>query len=92
VLTAQKFANLPRHPLTVLSSPLDAMDDPLDENIYHAHVEMPEQLDSYLMALHLRELYERYGTIQRVDQPVPNRASQLIFRGRMWLAERLRPT
>lgn len=68
VLTARKFASPPAptgYALSVIASPENGND--LDENIYHAHV-ADQQRDYYGMALHLRELFETYGTIERVAE------------------------
>lgn len=46
--------------LPVIASPEPG--ESFSENIYHAHVVTPE-LDHYSKALHLRQLFARYGTV-----------------------------
>ena len=67
VLTARKFGSPPappRYALAVIPSPESGAD--LEENIYHAHISMPAHMDYYSMALHLRELFDAHGTLERV--------------------------
>ncbi len=46
----------------VIASAVSGSD--LEENIYHAHIVMPDEIDSYSMALHLRHLFTTRGTIE----------------------------
>src|ERR1035437_393533 len=73
VLTARRFGSPPAPPgyaLTVIASPESGT--ALDENIYHAHISTPPNLDYHSMALHLRWLFEDHGTIERVaEQAAP---------------------
>jgi hypothetical protein len=94
VLSARKFGSPPAPPayaLTVIASPESGTD--LDENIYHAHISAPPNMDYYSMALHLRELFETQGMIERVAEqgapPQPgNRFLSLASRFREWLIKR----
>jgi hypothetical protein len=97
VLTARKFGSPPApapagYALTVIASPESGAD--LDENTYHAHISMPPNMDYYSMALHLRQLFEAHGTIERVAKhaappPPENRFPRLLLtRFKKWLIER----
>ena len=71
--------------LVISASPVHRQedDDELIENIFHAHVE--KQDNSYLMALHLRNLYETAGAIDPYDvgEDCPG-AENLLTRFRDW--------
>ena len=47
----------------------------LSENLYHAHVVTP-QVDYYSLALHLRQLFARYGTVRQVRNETPSELRQ----------------
>lgn len=64
-IRADKLANAPRPPsFQVTSSPVNELEP--DDNIYHAHVERPNDMSSYSMALHLRHLFTHYGDIKSI--------------------------
>jgi hypothetical protein len=80
VLTANKFRSPPArqgYALSVIASPEEG--EGLDENLYHAHVATPDNMDSYTMALHLRELFENHGSVRRVTDP-PSRQQGALRR------------
>jgi hypothetical protein len=72
--------------LSVIASPIAGKD--LDENIYHAHAVVPESLDYYFAALHLRELFETGGSIEPIEtawQPQPGRLEWIGETLKRWL-------
>lgn len=96
VLTARKFGSPPAQAgfaLSVIASPESGGE--MDENIYHAHIAIPEDMHYYTMALHLRELFETHGTIERAlepARPVKPKHRLLGFlpaKFRKWLTDRL---
>jgi hypothetical protein len=53
-------------PLSIVASPDAGFEEQLDDNEYHAHIPLPERVKEefdigYLVALHLKRLYERDG-------------------------------
>jgi hypothetical protein len=61
VLRARQFHEYKHQQLTVVPSPVIGND--FDENIYHAHVNTPSNIDSYSMALHLKQLFTDHGIV-----------------------------
>lgn len=60
-LKVERIRNAKQLLLDVIASPVESVGtDSNDENLYHAHVEIPEGSD-YFVALHLKELCERHG-------------------------------
>lgn len=57
--------------LTINASPIliKEGEDENDENIFHAHIDKPE--DGYAQALHLRNLFEHFGDVERYSEPGP---------------------
>jgi hypothetical protein len=49
----------------VVASPISEKD--LAENIYHAHIVMPDDVDHYSMALHLRNIFCSYGSVHNIE-------------------------
>ena len=65
VLPARELVNARKRPnLTVIASPIN--DEEPNDNKYHAHVCRPQNLEPYFMALHLRHLFQTYGTLKSV--------------------------
>ena len=92
VLKARQFGKPPtaqsKYALSVNASPITGSD--LDENIYHAHVSTPENVDAYSMALHLRQLFATHGMPAPVDTVRPgNRLLRCLpVWARGWLSKR----
>jgi hypothetical protein len=60
LIQSRKPPKLPLH-----SSPVK--DPEPNDNIYHSHVVKPQDLNGYLMALHLRHIFTTYGKIKKND-------------------------
>jgi hypothetical protein len=72
VLRVRQLENPPKGSLglAVIASPITGIE--VNENIYHAHVVLPQSPDHYFMALHLRNLFSTYGEMKSaepVEQP-----------------------
>jgi hypothetical protein len=79
VLRVRQLENPPKGSLglAVIASPITGID--LNENIYHAHVVLPQSPDHYFMALHLRNLFSTYGEIKPAEMVGPPQSRFLRF-------------
>jgi hypothetical protein len=62
LIQARKDPKLPVH-----ASPVE--EPAPKDNDYHAHVVRPENLEPYMMALHLKHIFTSYGKVHSVDAP-----------------------
>lgn len=76
-----EFPNLPIH-----ASPLpsDGVDE-LTENIYHAHIMRPGEIDDYYTALHVREIFLRHNHFEAVRGAEPGEPRALYSRVCDWI-------
>jgi hypothetical protein len=91
VLRAKVLADPPlgNHQMLVIASPITG--DDLAENVYHAHVLLPDAETWYQNALHLRHLFTSQGTVERVRSTAgPGRVATLLVNFMNWLPEKLR--
>lgn len=67
VLRARELINARVDPkLPVIASPV--LDAEPDDNKYHAHVRRPQDMQPRYMALHLRDLFGRFGKLESVSK------------------------
>lgn len=64
-LRAKFFTKPPQGDTVWPLSPSPIPGEGLDDNIYHAHITLPEGVSSYTSALQLRELFAQYGDVRR---------------------------
>jgi hypothetical protein len=62
-----------QYKFTVTASPQHGPD--LEENIYHAHSKLPEGVNSYTIALHLRHIFTKNGRIESHQKNVAGQSS-----------------
>jgi hypothetical protein len=73
-----------RRPESVVASPETG--EGLEENVYHAHALMPEGLDYYSMALHMRELFTTHGKVHRAHSPDSPAVQRTPLKSRLAMA------
>ena len=61
-IQAKKLLENNRLPLQIIPSPDVGTD--LEENVYHSHAQPLKVTESYFVALHLRDLFERHGRFE----------------------------
>lgn len=83
VITAGKLEKPPAPHRSHAVIPSPEVGDELNENVYHAHITTPPDLDAYSMALHLRELFVAYGSITRIE-PEKAKGEALKMNLRQW--------
>ena len=64
IVPARELVQARKEPkLPVIASPVT--DPEPNDNIYHAHVVRPAELNTYQMALHLRHIFTTYGRMEQ---------------------------
>jgi hypothetical protein len=93
VVSAKDLNSPGRGPsLAVHPSPVEQEnEDPLSENIYHAHILRPGGYGSYEMAMHLKTIFEKRYFYEPASQSKPRSFwRELIERLLDWLPQRVR--
>ena len=70
VVAAKELENARKEPkLPLFASPVDEPEP--NDNLYHAHVQRPDNVPSYMLALQLRHIFTSYGRVERIrlDHP-----------------------
>ncbi|WP_316202829.1 MULTISPECIES: hypothetical protein [unclassified Bradyrhizobium] len=98
-ISAQELRRVRRNrKLEISSSPVTEPEP--NDNPYHGHITRPAELDSHLMALHLRYLFTTFGGMERVDTERGEIGAALFWREKLadlvaksarWLISWLQP-
>jgi hypothetical protein len=70
---------------SIIASPIDDQALPeIERNEYHAHITLPADMSRYTAALHLREIFQSKGEINRIETTEPIKTNRIQKLYQIW--------